>query len=412
MRPLINTPIEAKSALPLTLPLVSGAVSAMPRETGTTRLFVDRVRILVRGGKGGDGCVSFRREKFVPKGGPDGGDGGHGGSVFLLAREGVDTLLDLAGKHHWHAANGRPGEGGNRHGRRGKDCIIVVPTGTLVYDDETGRLLKDLVEHERKVRVARGGRGGYGNAHFVSPTNQAPREAQPGRPGEERTLRLELKLIADIGLVGMPNAGKSTLLSRLTNARPKIAAYPFTTREPQLGITELPGYRRLVLADIPGLIAGAHEGAGLGDAFLRHIERTRVIVHLVDLCPSAGSPTPSEAYRIIRRELGKYSPMLAQRREIVVGNKMDLTGADDALEEFRRARGGEVLAVSGVAGHGLRPLTEAMWLAVEEIREQERAQVPELIDFGEENDWLDDGGVKDNFVDGVESSGDDINGGT
>ncbi|MFQ5806540.1 MAG: GTPase ObgE [Phycisphaerae bacterium] len=384
----------------------------MSRDTGTTRLFVDRARIFVRGGKGGDGCVSFRREKFVPKGGPDGGDGGHGGSVYLLARRGLDTLLDLAGKHHWRAENGRPGEGGNRHGRRGKNLIVAVPTGTLLYDDDTGRLLRDLVEDEQKVCVARGGRGGYGNAHFVSATNQAPREAQPGRRGQERTLRLELKLIADVGLVGLPNAGKSTLLSRLTNARPKIADYPFTTREPQLGITELPGYRRLVLADIPGLIEGAHEGAGLGDAFLRHIERTRVIVHLVDLCPTAGSPTPGEAYSIIRGELAKYSPTLAERREIVVGNKMDLTGADDALEEFVRAQGGEVLAISGVTGQGLRPLAEAMWVAVEEAREHERAQVPELIDFGDEEEWLDDEEAKDRFVDELESSGDDVNGGT
>ncbi len=392
---------------PLTPQPTGVAVKIMPRETGTTRLFVDQVRVVVRGGKGGNGCVSFRREKFVPKGGPDGGDGGHGGSVFLLARHGVDTLLDLAGKHHWRAQNGRAGEGGNRHGRRGKDLTVVVPTGTLVYDDETSRLLKDLVEHEQKVCVARGGRGGYGNAHFVSATNQAPREAQPGRDGQERTLRLELKLIADVGLVGLPNAGKSTLLSRLTNAHPKIADYPFTTREPQLGINELPGYRRLVLADIPGLIEGAHEGAGLGDAFLRHVERTRVIVHLVDLCPPAGSPPPGRAYAVIRQELASYSPALAQRRQIVVGNKMDLTGAADALEELRRACGREVLAISAVSGQGLRVLAETMWLAVEDVREQERAQMPELIDFGDADEWLDDQQGAADLVDDVEPNGDD-----
>ena len=338
----------------------------------------------MRGGKGGDGCVSFRREKFVPKGGPDGGDGGHGGSVFLMAKRGVDTLLDLTGKHHWRAENGRQGEGGNRHGRNGKDLIAIVPTGTLVYDEETGNLLKDLVEDEQKACVARGGRGGYGNSHFATATNQTPREAQPGRKGQERTLRLELKLIADVGFVGLPNAGKSTLLSRLTNARPKIADYPFTTKQPQLGIAELPGYRRLVLADIPGLIEGAHEGAGLGDAFLRHIERTRVIVHLVDLCPTQGSPTSDEAYRTIRHELEKYSPTLAQRREIVVGTKMDLTDAEDAFEEFTRTRGSQVYPISAVTGRGLRELTEVMWLAVEQAREQERVQTPELIDFGDE----------------------------
>lgn len=379
----------------------------MPRDTGPTRLFVDQARIFVRGGRGGDGCVSFRREKFVPKGGPDGGDGGHGGSVFLQAKPGVDTLLDLAGRHHWRAENGRPGEGGNRHGRNGRELIVTVPTGTLVYDDDTNRLLKDLVKHEQKACVARGGRGGYGNAHFASPTNQAPREAQPGRPGRERTLRLELKLIADVGLVGLPNSGKSTLLSRLTNARPKIADYPFTTKEPQLGISELPGYRRLVLADIPGLIEGAHEGAGLGDAFLRHIERTRVIVHLVDLCPPAGSPSPTHAYDVIRQELEKYSPALAQRREVVVGNKLDLTGADAALEGFKRSRGGAVLAISAVTGRGLRTLTEAMWVAVEEAREQERARRPERIDFGDEEEGLDETGAIDDFVDDHGPSGDD-----
>jgi len=379
----------------------------MPSDTGTTRLFVDQARILVRGGKGGNGCVSFRREKFVPKGGPDGGDGGRGGSVFLVARHGVDTLLDLVGKHHWRAENGRPGEGGNRHGRNGKDLIVIVPTGTLVYDDETGRLLKDLVEDGQKACLARGGRGGYGNAHFATATHQTPREAQPGRKGQERTLRLELKLIADVGFVGLPNAGKSTLLSRLTNARPKIAEYPFTTRHPQLGIAELPGYRRLILADIPGLIEGAHEGVGLGDAFLRHIERTRVIVHLVDLCPPTGAPTSDQAYRTIRLELEKYSPTLARRREIVVGTKLDLTGADESLEDFAQARRGKVHAVSGVTGRGLRELTEAMWTAVEELRQEERAQMPELIDFGDEEEWLDEEEADEDSVDDHAGGSDD-----
>jgi GTP-binding protein len=385
------------------------AVSVMPRDSAKTRLFVDQARIFVRGGKGGDGCVSFRREKFVPKGGPDGGDGGHGGAVYLLTRAGVDTLLDLVGKHHWRAENGRPGEGADCHGRNGKDLIVIVPTGTLVYDDETGRLLKDLVEDGQKACVARGGRGGYGNAHFATATHQTPREAQPGRKGQERTLRLELKLIADVGLVGLPNAGKSTLLSRLTNARPKIADYPFTTKLPQLGIAELPGYRRLILADIPGLIEGAHEGVGLGDAFLRHIERTRVIVHLVDLCPGEGSPSPSEACRTIRRELEKYSPMLARRREIVVATKMDLTGADESLEEFVPACGGYVHAISAVTGRGLRDLTEAMWIAVEQARREERAQMPELIDFGDEEEWLDDEAHEDSVDDPARRS-DDANG--
>ena len=354
----------------------------MERAAGTSRLFVDEVVIQVRAGKGGDGCVAFLREKFMPKGGPAGGDGGRGGSIYLLADRGMNTLLELAGKHHWHAENGGPGEGKNCHGKNGQDLTITVPSGTLVYDAETGALLKDLVDDGQKVRIARGGRGGYGNTHYASSTNQTPRQFQPGRQGQERTLRLELKLIADIGLVGLPNAGKSTLLSRLTNARPKIAPYPFTTKEPQLGILDLPGYRRLVLADIPGLLEGAHEGVGLGDAFLRHIERTRVIAHLIDLCPPEGGPTPIEAYHIIRRELEKYSEKLAGRSEIVIGNKIDLTGAEDSLTKLREAIGRPVIALSGVTGQGLRPLAEAMWVAVEEARKLEPPESPEQIDFG------------------------------
>jgi len=243
----------------------------MQRSTGTLRLFVDEVVIQVRGGNGGDGCVSFRREKFAPMGGPDGGDGGRGGAVYLVAKAGLDTLLDLAGRHHYHAESGRPGQGSNKTGKSGDDLIVPVPPGTLVYDIEGQRLLKDLVEDGQRVRVARGGRGGLGNAQFVTSTHQAPRENTPGMKGQERLLRLELKLIADIGFAGLPNAGKSTLLSRLTRARPKIADFPLTSREPHLGILELPGFRRLVLADLPGLLEGAHEGVGLGDAFLKHI---------------------------------------------------------------------------------------------------------------------------------------------
>ena len=357
----------------------------MTRTRGTDRIFVDEARILVRGGKGGDGCSSFRREKFVPRGGPDGGDGGHGGSVYLLAQAGLDTLLELAGKHHWRAENGRPGSGKGRSGRRGQDLEVPVPVGTLVYDADTSQLLKDMTRVDERIRVGRGGRGGRGNARFASPTRQAPRECEPGRPGQERNLRLELKLIADVGLIGLPNAGKSTLLSRLTNAHPKVAAYPFTTKEPQLGIAELPGFRRLVLADIPGLIEGAHEGVGLGDAFLRHIERTRVLAHLVDVCPLDGGPAPARAYEIVRRELGQYSAELSQRSELIVATKMDLTDSKASLERFRAAVGANVAPISSAAGGGLRELLEALWTAVEDARRREAAAAPETIDFGEDD---------------------------
>lgn len=356
----------------------------MSRTAGTMRLFVDEVTIHVRAGKGGNGIVSFHREKFVPKGGPDGGDGGHGGSVFMTADPNDDTLLTLAGRHHWFAENGRPGEGGMRSGRRGANLEIRVPPGTLIYDAETGQLLKDLVRPGQTVCVARGGKGGLGNVHFKSSTHQTPREFTPGGAPQERKLRLELKLIADIGLVGLPNAGKSTLLSRLTRARPKIAAYPFTTREPYLGIAELPGFRRIVLADLPGLIEGAHEGVGLGDAFLKHIERTRVIAHLIDLCPPEGSPTPVEAYRVIRGELEKYSPALAHRPEVLIANKLDLTGADEALAELSKAVGRPVLATSGVTGQGLREVVEALWTAVQEAKVSEGEHPEARIDFGAE----------------------------
>ena len=353
----------------------------MPRDSKSVRLFVDEVTIHVRGGKGGDGCLSFRREKFVPKGGPDGGDGGHAGSVWLVAKAGVDTLLDLSGRHHYHAENGRPGSGNNRSGHRGADLVVTVPTGTLVYDADSGRLLKDLIDDEQRVRVARGGRGGRGNARFATSTHQTPREFEPGGKGQERTLRLELKLIADVGFVGLPNAGKSTLLSRLTRARPKIADYPFTTREPHLGIMELSGYRRLVLADLPGLIEGAHAGVGLGDAFLRHVERTRVILHLIDLSPPEGSPSPAEAYRVIRHELEQYSRALAEREELIVGTKLDLTDAPAALGQLRATLDKPILGISGVTGAGLRELAETLWTTVERVRAAEREQQPVQIDL-------------------------------
>jgi len=329
-------------------------------------MFIDEAEIHVAGGDGGDGCVSFRRERFVPRGGPDGGNGGDGGSVFIVAEEGLDTLLDFRGRHHWRAERGRRGQGKNMHGRRGRDLYIKVPPGTLIYDRDTGVLLKDLVEPGVPVCVAAGGRGGAGNKAFATSTHQAPREFQKGQPGQERTLRLELKLIADVGLVGLPNAGKSTLLSRLSRARPKIADYPFTTLEPQLGIVEMPGYRRFVMADIPGLIEGAHEGRGLGDTFLRHIERTRVLIHLVDICPPQGSP--AEHYHVVRRELAKYSSALAVKSELVVANKIDLTHASEALAVFSAAIGQNVVPISAVTGTGLQAMLEQVWKMVESAR--------------------------------------------
>ena len=345
-------------------------------------MFIDEAEIYVRAGKGGQGCVSFRREKYVPRGGPDGGDGGDGGSVYFLTDPGRNTLLDFARRREWITGNGRPGEGGNRHGRRGKSLYIRVPVGTLIIDRDNGALLKDLCEEEQKVCIARGGSGGRGNKSFAGPTNQAPRRCQPGAVGEERRLKLQLKLIADVGLVGLPNAGKSTLLSRLSRARPKIAAYPFTTLEPHLGIVELSGYRRFVMADIPGLIGGAHRGAGLGDAFLKHIERTRVLVHLVDISPLDGSPSPGQAYRVIREELAGYSQALLGKRDVIVANKTDLIDSDEPVEELSRELGREVLAISAVTGAGLEALTGRLWEVLEgdrQVRPARPAPLAEVI---------------------------------
>lgn len=327
-------------------------------------MFIDEVELITYAGRGGDGCVSFRREKFVPHGGPNGGDGGNGGSVYLIAEDQYNTLQHLAGHHHWKAKAGRPGEGKSCRGRSGEDLYIRVPPGTLVRDADTGLLLKDLAEVGSKVCVAQGGKGGRGNESFKNSINQAPRKYEPGEPGAVRRLRLELKLIADVGLVGKPNAGKSTLLSRLSAARPKIASYPFTTRYPVLGIVELTRYRRFVMADIPGLIEGAHEGAGLGDEFLRHIERTRLLVHIVDTCPADGDPVRD--YQAIREELQRYSPTLAQKPEILVASKIDLTGGQESAKRLADETDKEVIEISGVTGAGLKELGEAIWRALQE----------------------------------------------
>jgi GTP-binding protein len=332
-------------------------------------MLVDEAEIYIRAGKGGDGCVSFRREKYVPRGGPDGGDGGDGGSVYAVATAGVDTLLDFKGRHHWIAGNGRPGMGKKMTGQRGNDLFLKLPAGTLIYDRDLGVLIKDLRQLDQPICLASGGGGGRGNVHFARPDHQTPREAEPGTVGEERWLRLELKLIADVGIVGLPNAGKSTLLARLSKAHPKIADYPFTTLEPQLGIVELPGHRRFVMADIPGLIQGAHEGAGLGATFLKHIERTRVILHLVDVGSDLAGLGPAKAYHTVREELEKYSEGLAAKDEILAATKTDLTGGDEAALELATAVGREVLPISAVSGKGIGRLVEALWRVVLETRE-------------------------------------------
>jgi len=328
-------------------------------------MFIDEAEIWVKAGDGGNGCVSFRREKFIAKGGPDGGDGGRGGNVYFQAVENLDTLLDFAGKHHWRAQKGRPGSSNNKHGANGKDLIINVPPGTLIYDADLGLLLKDLNEVAMKVCVCLGGKGGKGNKAFATSTNQTPRYAEPGKKGQERNIRLELKLIADVGIVGMPNAGKSTLISRCSAARPKIAAYPFTTTEPVLGIVELSDFRRFVMADIPGLIEGAHIGAGLGFEFLRHIERTRIIVHILDIMPTIGSG-PAENYKAVRNELEQYSKVLAQKDEIIVANKIDLDPDGKIVEELRNKLNKMIHPISAATGEGIKELLEFLWKKVKQ----------------------------------------------
>lgn len=334
-------------------------------------MFIDEAEIFVIAGDGGNGCVSFRREKYIPRGGPNGGDGGHGGSVFITAKAGVDTLLDFSGKHHWHAGRGEDGMGKECSGKKGEDLHIMVPPGTIIHDMDLELVLKDLSESDQTVCVARGGQGGYGNARFSSATNQTPRFAKPGKPGQQRHLRLELKLIADIGLVGLPNAGKSTLLSRISAAQPKIAAYPFTTLKPNLGIIELSDYRRFVVADIPGLIEGSHAGHGLGHDFLKHIERTRIIVHMVDVSALEGAD-PVQNYHAIRNELAKYSEVLANKPEIIVASKMDLDPEREKLEEFKEGLGCEVMDISAVTGANLNQLCERLWQEVQQVRKAEQ----------------------------------------
>ena len=328
-------------------------------------MFIDEAKIHIKAGDGGNGCLSFRREKYAPKGGPDGGDGGKGGDVYFEAVENLDTLLDFTGKHHWHAKNGQPGEGSNRYGSDGENLVIKVPPGTLVYDCDLDLLLKDLNEVGMKVRFCPGGRGGRGNKRFATALNQTPRHYEEGKKGQERNVRLKLKLIADIGLVGIPNAGKSTLISRCSKARPKIADYPFTTLEPVLGIVALSDFRRFVMADIPGLIEGAHIGTGLGFDFLKHIERTRIIVHILDIMPNVGS-SAVENYKTIRGELEKYSEELAKKPEIIVANKIDLDPTGEIVKDLKKELGKEIYPISAVTGDGITQLSELLWQKVQE----------------------------------------------
>ena len=328
-------------------------------------MFLDRVKIFVKAGAGGDGAATFRREAHVPRGGPDGGDGGRGGSIALRVDAGQTTLRDFRQKRHFKATPGGRGEGSRRHGAAGNDLTITVPPGTAVYDDESGELIADLVAVGQTAMIARGGRGGLGNTHFKTSTHQAPKHAQKGEPGEERELRLELRLIADIGLVGLPNAGKSTLLAALTAATPKIADYPFTTLEPNLGVMDLGGgeaggdERRPTIADVPGLIEGASSGAGLGHAFLRHVERTRILLHVID----GSGRDPAWDHDVIRDELRAHDPALLDKPILTVFNKIDRPAAVEAWRSFERARhlaGDDVVAISAVDGTGLDVLRERL----------------------------------------------------
>jgi len=320
-------------------------------------MFIDEAKIWVKAGDGGNGCVAFRREKYVPRGGPSGGDGGDGGDVVLESTEHLNTLLPFRYNREFRGERGRHGEGSNRHGREGEDTLIRVPVGTILFEEESGERLFDFTASGQRWVAARGGRGGRGNARFASSTNRAPRRADPGETGEERRLRLELKLLADVGLVGFPNAGKSTLISRLSAAHPKIADYPFTTLEPCLGVVAVGEEESFVLADIPGLIEGAHQGHGLGTRFLRHIERTRLLVHLVDV--SATGRDPAEDFRVVRNELGQFSPALLEKPVVVVANKLDQPeGAEraEALRAFCQREGMPFHAISALRGDGLNEL--------------------------------------------------------
>jgi GTP-binding protein len=346
-------------------------------------MFVDRIELYVKGGDGGRGMVSFRREKYVPKGGPDGGDGGNGGSVIVRAVANADNLAPLTQKKHWKAKSGEPGGTSNCHGKSSPDLVIPVPPGTIVRDRDRGNVLKDLVNIGDEVTVGRGGKGGRGNKHFASATNRTPRQFEPGEEGEERHVQLELKVIADAGLVGFPNAGKSTLLSRLSRATPEIADYPFTTKYPNLGLVTLGGDAAFVLADLPGLIEGAASGVGLGHEFLRHVERTRVLVHLVEPFPSTGGD-PVANYHAIRRELALYNEPLAKKPELIAVSKAELTGADTVRDALAAELGRDVHLISSVTGQGLSKLVGDVVRLIAEVKREEALLVKPVTEFATE----------------------------
>lgn len=331
--------------------------------------FVDYVRIRVKAGDGGRGCVSFRREKYVPRGGPNGGDGGRGGHIILRAEKQLNTLLDLRYQRTYRAKKGEHGKGKNMHGRNGDDLIIPVPAGTVVKDEETNEILADLQASGEIIIAARGGRGGLGNAHFATSTRRAPRFAQSGEKGEERSLTVELKLLADVGLIGLPNAGKSTLISVISSAKPKIADYPFTTLEPNLGVVKLETFRSFVVADIPGIIEGAHRGAGLGFQFLRHVERTSLLLHLVDVSGLAADD-PVDSLLKINRELYLYGKALVEKPQMVVATKLDVVDKNrlDRLSDYCKNTGTDFFAVSALTGKGIKDLVKYVSLRLEKIR--------------------------------------------
>jgi len=341
-------------------------------------MFIDEATIRVKAGDGGNGCVAFRREKFVPRGGPSGGDGGKGGDVVMESSERHNTLVHFRFNPEYKAQRGRHGEGSNKTGREGEDVLLKVPVGTLVYDAESGEKVHDFSHPDERIVVARGGRGGRGNAQFATSTHQAPREHEEGRPGEERTLRLELKLLADVGLVGYPNVGKSTLISRISAARPKIADYPFTTLQPNLGVVVVgqpSDDRNFVVADIPGLIEGAHDGAGLGTQFLRHIERTRLLVHLVDVSDASGRSDPVKDVDVIKGELQSFGAKLEQKPMIMVASKIDIANKDKLikLKRYCKKHDLELFPISAATGQGIDDLKYAMAEKVEQVTSRDKS---------------------------------------